>query len=261
MKNVVWVLALLLLMGRPALAQDRPFVFTLTTSDASSRSFVVHYDLGYGDRAFEVLADEGRLEQRLGLQATFGRGWTLLARVGLAATGENTQSTQHAELLYNVLSQASHGLTVAAGGGLRHEAGGVDVLVGRVAGGRTFDASRLEGNVVFEKPMATDRDAVDLITTVGWSHRVTDLLALGVEAVGEDLEGFWTEDEAEGGAKFLVGPSVHIAPSQRKWQLTIGGGPMVYATRSFRTSEAARALRAGGSRNGFAVRTSFAYLF
>ena len=261
MKYACATLAVLALLTSPVLAQDRPFVFTLTTSDASSRSLVVHYDLGYGDRAFEVLADEGRLEQRLGLQATLGRGWTVVARVGLAVAAEDTQSTQHAELLYNVLNQASHGMTVAAGGGLRHEAGGVDVLLGRVAAGRTFDASRLEGNVVFEKPMATGRDAVDVITTVGWSRRVTGLLAVGIEAVGEDLEGFWVAEEAEGGAKFLIGPAVHIAPRQRRWQLTIGGGPMFYATRSLRTSEAARALRANGSQNGFAVRTSFAYLF
>lgn len=255
------VSAVLLLLSGPLRAQDRPFVFTLTTGDASSRAFVAHYDIGYGDRAFEVLSDEGRLEQRLGLQAALGRRWTLVARVGLAIDRRDARSTQQAELLYNVLDQRSHGLTIAAGGGMRHEPGGADVVLARIAAGRAFAASRLDGNLVFERPLAPGRDSVDLITTLGWSHRVSGLMALGIEAVGEDLEGFWTEDEAEGGAKVLVGPSVHVAPPGRKWQLTIGGGPLIHATRSAGGSEATRVLRARSPRNGFAVRTSFAYVF
>ena len=260
MKHACTTLALLVLVSPPAGAQDRPFVFTLATGDATTRSLVVHYDLGYGDRAFEV-RDENGLQQRLGVQATVGRGWTLIARVGMAASRDDTRSTQQGELLYNVLNQPSQGVTVAVGGGLRHEAAGVDVLLGRIAAGRRFAASRLEGNVAFEKPLEQERDALDVITTIGWSLRVADRLAVGVEAVGEDLEGFWTEDEAEGGAKFLVGPAVRIAERRRRWQLTIGGGPILRATRSIKTSQAARALEASGARNGFAVRTSFAYVF
>ena len=41
-------------------------------------------------------------------------------------------------------------------------------------------------------------------------------ISLGVEAIGEDLEGFWEEEEAEGGARLLMGPSLRISPAGRR---------------------------------------------
>jgi hypothetical protein len=101
-----------------------------------------------------------------------------------------------------------------------HEAEGVNVLLARVIAGRNTDASRLFGNLVFQKPMSSERDAVDLVTSVGWARKLTHGVSLGVEAVGEDLEGFWDPQEAEGGARLLADPSLHISPSKGRWQLT-----------------------------------------
>ena len=86
--------------------------------------------------------------------------------------------------------------------------------MGRVAIGRTFARSSLFGNLRFERPLTTGRDAADLVTTVGWMRRVGPALNVGVEAVGEDLEGLWEADEAEGGAKLFAGPSLHFARPQ-----------------------------------------------
>ena len=117
----------------------------------------------------------------------------------------------------------------------------------------------LFGNALIEKPFATGRDAVDLITTLGWLQGVGHGLRVGVEAVGEDLEGFWEAEEAEGGAKLYAGPTLHwTAPAGRLW-LSASGGAIVYATRSPRTSPAPRPLGATG--NGFTMRASLGYTF
>jgi len=143
--------------------------------------------------------------------------------------------------------------------GLRHEAAGVNVVLGRVtAGAAVLDAWRLDGNLVFEKPLSTNRDAVDLVSTFGIARRLTPALHVGLELIGEDLEGFWEAEEAEGGARLLAGPSIRIAPSSQHWQVSLAGGPVVHGTRSALRSDATRALP---NRDGYAVRASFAYGF
>jgi hypothetical protein len=109
-----------------------------------------------------------------------------------------------------------------------------------------------------ERPLEQGRDAVDLLTTLGWRHRFGPV-HLGVEAVGEDLEGFWEGEEAEGGAKLFVGPSIHLAPAGRAWSASLCGGPILYATRSGRSSPAVRPLEA--TANGFTMRFAVAYSF
>jgi hypothetical protein len=83
----------------------------------------------------------------------------------------------------------------------------------------------------------------------------------GVELIGEDLEGFWEEEEAEGGARLLIGPSLRIAPPAKRWQVSVAGGPIVHATRSNRASEATRGLPSSSGNAGYAIRTAFAYRF
>lgn len=59
---------------------------------------------------------------------------------------------------------------------------------------------RLGGNLIFEKAFGTNKDALDIITSIGFQYRVLENLFARVEFVGQDLEGFWEEDEVEGGA-------------------------------------------------------------
>jgi hypothetical protein len=164
-------------------------------------------------------------------------------------------------VLYSLLRSPARQGSVAVGVGMRHEVGGVNVLLGRIAAGRRFtDAWRLDGNAVFEKPFSAERDAVDLITTLGVARRVTSTVHVGIEMIGEDLEGFWEADEAEGGARLLVGPSIRIAPAAEHWQASVAGGPVVHATRSVVRSDATRSLPVA-NRDGYAVRAAVTYTF
>lgn len=263
MKAPVLVLTLaIVLAGGSLAAQTQPFLFTVTTIPPASEDerWVVRYEAGYGERAAEPFGFDG-LSQRVAVQGALGKGFTLLGQVGLGfenGSQNGTSTSQEIELLKDIRSARS-GLGLAVGMGMRHEWEGVNVLLGRVSTGYNFQRSSLFGNVCFEKPFEEGRDSIDLISTLGWMYKVAPAFHLGVESVGEDLEGFWEEEEAEGGAKLFVGPSLRVAPTSASWSLWVAGGPIVYATRSTRTSPAPRPLAA--TDNGYTVRVSFGYSF
>src|SRR5262245_31220392 len=221
-----WFVIILVAIGNaaalPAAAQERPFLFSITTETEAKPAVRFDYDVGVGERAFQS-DTANQPEQRVGVQASYGR-LTFLARVGIATVGSSYQSSQSGEALYSMLGAAST-VALAAGGGVLHEPDGVNVLLARIVGGRNTETWRLQGNLLFQKPLSTERDAVDLITSVGWARKLPRGVSLGVEAIGEDLEGFWEAQETEGGARLLVGPSLHISPAGQKWQLIATGGP------------------------------------
>jgi hypothetical protein len=233
------VCAVVFWTAAPAFAQDRPFLFLTTTAESAKPALRFDYDVGVGERAFQSdIANQP--EQRIGVQASVRR-LTLLARFGVSDVGSSYQASQSAEALYSIAPLSSR-VSFAAGGGVQHEAGGVNVLLARLIAGRNTDASRLYGNALFQKPMSEGRDAVDLITSVGWARKLPRGVSLGVEAIGEDLEGFWDREEAEGGARLLAGPSLHISPSGARWQLTATGGPVFHPRDTQRSSDALRDL-------------------
>jgi hypothetical protein len=237
----------------PASAQERPFLLSVTTADDAKPAVRFDYDVGVGERAFQSdIANQP--EQRFGMQASRGR-FTLLARFGIAEVGSSFQSSQSGEALYSVLGPANW-LSLAVGGGMLHEAGGVNVVLGRLIGGIDTSSMTLYGNVLFQKPLSSERDALDLITSVGWSRKLGRGVSLGVEAIGEDLEGFWDREEAEGGARLLAGPSIHISPGARRWQLTATGGPVFHPSDTGRSSGALRHLPPETRRTSYALKVA-----
>jgi hypothetical protein len=241
-------------------AQERPFLFSATPAGVGAASWNVYYDMGYGERTLAPIGHDG-LEHNVGVQGRLGRRFTLLGRLGVTSTG-TSGSSGRAELLLDVIGSRASRVRLDVGAGFIRERGGVNVLVGRVIGTHQGERWRADLNLVLEKPLADGRDAADLITSLGWARRVGARgLFVGLEAVGEDLEGFWEAEEAEGGAKLMAGPSLRLAPDGRRWQLALVGGPVIYATRSGLRSGADRALAGLPERNGYVVRTSFNYLF
>jgi hypothetical protein len=244
----------------PASAQDRPFVFSVTTvREATAPKARVDYDVGVGQQMFRADTARGP-EQRVGIQGSVGR-WTLVGRFGMSEAAGSYRSSQQGELLYSLTAPDRSAFSLAAGGGVLHEAGGVDVLLGRVTTGRETMTWRLHGNALFQKPLGEARDTVDLITSVGWARKLSRSVALGVEAIGEDLEGFWEVEEAEGGARLLVGPSLHLAPPDRKWQITAAGGPMFFRRNSPLWSGAERDLPAITASPSYVLKLSFSATF
>jgi hypothetical protein len=255
-------LALLLLAG-PAAAQVRPFAFTVTTGSSGStsapdgRSWTAYYDSGYAERSGGPFGYDG-VEQRFGAQGSLGAGLTLLGQVGLGIGDDATRSSQQVEVLKDVLGSTAS-MRLAVGGGARRDWDGSSTALARVCLGWSGRRTVIFGNLRIERPLGVGRDAADLITTFGWLHSVRHGLRLGIEAVGEDLEGLWEAEEAEGGAKLYAGPALHWTSRAGRLWVSAGGGPIVYATRSPRSSPAQRPLDATG--NGFTLRVSVGYMF
>jgi hypothetical protein len=240
--------------------QDRQFIYSVSTLPSDVRHATVNVEAGFGSGPFDI-TDADRPEQRFGVQADLGHRLSLLARVGVSSDERDVSSSQQGELLFRVLQAPAKQASVAVGLGMRHESMGANVLLGRVAAGRSFDDWRIDGNALFEKPYSVDRDAVDLITTFGVSRRLWPAFSAGVELIGEDLEGFWEPNEAEGGARLLIGPSIRIAPPTKRWQVAVAGGPLLHATHSGRSSDALRGLPSSMSDSSYAVRASMSYGF
>jgi hypothetical protein len=250
------VVAFVFIAALPAAGQERPFLFSISTASESKPAVRFDYDVGVGEHAFQS-DTANQPEQRIGVQASHGR-LTLLARVGIAEVGSSYHSSQSGEVLYSLLGPTS-AISLAAGGGMLHEPSGVNVLLARVAAGRNADTWLLHGNALFQRPMTSGRDAVDLIASVGWARKLSHSVSLGVEAIGEDLEGFWESEEAEGGARLLAGPSVHIAPASQRWQLIATGGPLFHPSDTGRASGAFRDLPPDTRRASYAFKASLSF--
>lgn len=241
----------------PASAQDKPFLFSVTTAtDPARRAVRFEYEVGAGERA--LLGSGAGHEQRVAIQAYHGR-WTLIARLGLLEERRAYRSAQAGEVLFSIVQPSASGFTLAGGAGLLHEASGVNVLLARLVSGRESLAWRLHGNLLLQKPFAEDRDAIDLITTAGWARKMNRGVAVGIETFAEDLEAFWDPAEAEGGARILVGPSLHVAPGGRRWQLTTTAGPVFHPTQTGRSSDAFRDLPPPRGRVDYAIRAGLTY--
>jgi hypothetical protein len=256
--------AAVLLATAPAaglLAQEHPFLFSLSTAPAAERSVLVHYDAGVAERGATPLGPEG-FEQQVGFQAALGPRWMLAGRAAFNFDrGRSAQSSQQVEVLRRLRVATGRGFELAAGAGYLRDWTGTDVLLARVVVGHRSGASRLHANARFEKPLGAGRDPVDVIVSLGWARRLAPSWAAGVEAIGEDLEGFWEEEEAEGGARLLVGPAVRYAPPGKPFSVLLAGGPIVQATRSGQAGSADRALSRAGRSGGFAVRAALTYAF
>jgi hypothetical protein len=237
-----------------------PFLFTVTAPDTSLHVGESQPTVAMAERGLTLstgsafdpgLSIEARVKHDLIVRSTVS---TSDLRVG----GQSFATFQQVELLRPV--RQSHALEIAVGGGVRQEWGGTRTLIARIVAGAPMAGGRLEGNVVMEKAMALGRDRADVITTVGWSRAVTRRFALGVEGIGQDLEGFWEPDEAEGGARLLIGPSLHVGSKSGRWSLTVTGGPLARSASSARPSDAPRGVPGSSALSRYAALGSFTYI-
>jgi len=256
-------LALVLGLSASAGAGDRAFVFSVIPERTTENRAFVFTESTVGDPGASRLVGDG-LEQKFGFQAQVGKRWTVLASALVPVSAETRGgTTARAEALFDVLAQgdATRGLTVAIGGGAQREPGGANVLLARGVFDLTRTRFRTTANVLFEKPLATGRDPVDALTSIGFGWRATDRLDAGVELLAEDIEALWDPQEAEGGARMMLGPSFHYRTAGRL-EANLAGGPIILLRGTPRGSDAVRALgnRAGENR-GYIVRASVTYRF
>jgi hypothetical protein len=93
---------------------------------------------------------------------------------------------------------------------LFREFGGSLGAYARAAASYDIQRLRVAANLHVERVFASDRDALDVLMMAGASYKTLDMLRVGVEYVGQDLEGSFEQDEAEGGAHHYVGPNLAL---------------------------------------------------
>ncbi len=224
-------LAVLGLIAAPARAQTSPvFVFTETPPQATTPKARVDVGTALPDRGLSLVQD-GRFDP--GVAVDFGVGHALAIRsvsstVDLWDRGRSVANFQQIEVLRSWRGGQSWAL--AYGGGVRQEWGRAQTLVARMAASLALGSSTIAGGVVLEKALSRGRDSADVVTTLGITRALTSRVAFGIEGVGRDLEGFWQRNETDGGARLLVGPSLHLTSRSARWRASFIGGPMATST-------------------------------
>lgn len=210
-----------------------PFLFSVTTLTQEDLKWSLNYSGSYGERVEGPFGYDG-ICQQVSIKGYLGKQFTLYANagIGVSRNGE-VATTQQAEILHDFIGgKRNMGLRIGLGLGVNNDFSNAKSLLGRITS--SFDAPRLKasGNLLFEHTFTKNRDDVDVITNLGFHYRLLGRLYAGFEAVGEDLEGFWDEEEAEGGAKLMVGPSLNMSSKNSGISFSLSGGPVIYATQN-----------------------------
>lgn len=237
-----------------------PFLFSVNTLTGNTPKWNLNYTGSYGQHASGPFGYDG-LDQRFAAKGYLGNKFTLYANAAVGfANGGGIRSSQQAEILKDFIGgKKVFGPRLGFGVGMNRDWDGVGAIFSRITGSMDALNWRFGGNFLFEKAFSGSRDKLDFTTSVGFHHQLAGALFAGVEAVGQDLEGFWDEEEADGGAKLLIGPSLNYAPTNAKFGFSLCGGPVFYATKS--TALPSNALRDLSTENGYTMRAMLTYNF
>ena len=213
MQKIILSFLLIFLIGFMASAQitetnglltlkraPEPFMFSKTTLTPEDLKWTMDYSTSYGERVSGPFGNEG-VGQQVGVKGYLGKQFTLYAHAAFGFTSQNSvTSAQQVEIIHDFIGgKKNQGLRLGIGGGAGKDFNNIGSVISRIV--VSYDASRWKagGNVLFEKAFAANRDKIDIISSFGFHHVLLGRLYGGFETVGEDLEGFWS-DEAEGGA-------------------------------------------------------------
>ncbi len=235
-----------------------PFLFSMTTLTPEDLSWSLDYSTSYGERVTGPFGHDG-IGQQFGLKGYLGKQFTVYAHAALGFANEDkVTSAQQVEIIRDFIGgKKNMGLRLGIGVGASRDYSNVASFLSRITA--SYDAPRWKagGNLLIEKAFAGNRDAVDVISSLGFHYRLSGNLYGGFETVGEDLEGFWDEEEAEGGAKLLVGPSMNMTTNNSRLSFSVSGGPVFYATRNQVANPAA--LRELPSQPGLTLRAKVTF--
>jgi hypothetical protein len=248
-------------MGVSGTTAIQPFMFSVNTLTGTSPYWAVNASSNYAQRTTGAFGYDGA-DQQLALKGYLGNRLTLYANADLGfAHNGSVASAQQVELIRDFIGgRSSYGARFGIGLGGNRDFSNVGAVFSRITAAYDAPKWRLGGNLRIEKAFASSRDGIDLVTSLGYQHRISGPVFAGFEMVGQDLEGFWETDEAEGGAKLLIGPSINIAPASSRFSISFSGGPVFYATHS--TAIASGAIRDIGNssmQNGYSIRVMVAF--
>lgn len=240
-------------------AQEVPYVYNRaggTLESGAPMGVKVESESAVGTREARPFGAKG-FEQGVRL-AVQGLSWLEAELWGgvLVTNGEVDASAFSGEARATLLTQKDFGIQVTLGAGAQRDFRGDAIGLVRLSGSRTFGRVNVVASGLAEVPFTGERDTVDLVMGLGAMARVSDWFSAGAEVLGEDLEGFWEEEEAEGGARLIAGPTLDIAVAQN---LHVKGNfGLIYAM----TNSSAQPVQgASDSEAGFLGRLILGYSF
>lgn len=175
-------------------------------------SLSIQYEVAYGTRDSRSLAKEG-VEQglRVRYQPLDFLGLEAFGGIVLSSSAVRGQAAS-LEVIGRALNQARHYINLDIGLGYAYDYRQDHVPRVRLVLDRSFGPWDIALSGLLEVPVGgAGRDEADIITTMAVSYAVLRTLRLGLELGGEDLEGLFEDEEAEGGAKVLFGPTLSWA--------------------------------------------------
>nr|WP_067059681.1 hypothetical protein [Mucilaginibacter sp. L294] len=276
MKNTFFASLVFLVLGPSAMAQSpvdvqplsapgnvaiQPFLFSVNTLTGSTPYWAINVSSNYAQRTIGAFGYDGA-DQQLAVKGYLGNRFTFYANADLGfANNGRVASAQQVEVIRDFVGgKTAYGARFGVGLGGNRDFSNVGAIFSRITASYDAPKWRMGGNLRIEKAFADARDGIDLVTSFGYQHHITGPVFAGFEIMGQDLEGFWETDEAEGGAKLLIGPSINVAPANSRFSLSLSGGPVFYATHS--TAVASGAIRDIGNssaQNGYSIRAMIAF--
>ena len=184
-------------------------------------SSVTISDLGSGARAFASDLARAGAVRSLGAEASV-TPWLSLTATGLTDApstdvGGASGMTAGVRLTPFALGATRASLTL----GVLRELSGAAGTFARLAVARDFGRTRLAISAHGEHVLTPGRDALDVMVSAGASYAVLGPMRVGVEYVGQDLEGALDPAEVEG-VRHFVGPTVAVELFERRVSLALG---------------------------------------
>jgi hypothetical protein len=215
-------------LGPRVTRQERPFAFVVDPTGPSAGVATMEYRAGFASGLDADRPIPAELAASGGSYA-FTAAHGLTTRIAPYATASLFDGGSKVNLALGAhvaLTPPAGRLRVAVrAAGLREAEGKYGAQLTAIS---SFDVGplRLAGNVQAEKVFARGRDPIDLMVTAGSSVALGEHLRVGAEYVGQDLEGMFgkDEDEAEGGARTMVGPTLALDLDGGRYQLVAAGG-------------------------------------
>jgi hypothetical protein len=190
---------------------EQPWLFS-AGGTTPRQNGLVETEVSFGARSTRVFGDGAR-EHRLGGEARILPWLSVRLAGGWAfdGTGTSQGGALFSELVAQPLTQARHGVSLRVGAGYTFDYLERHVPTLRVQAARRFGV--VEGTLGLVLDFHPDdspfnREPVDITLTAVAAVRIGEQVRAGLELTASDLEGFVEEEEAEGGARIVVGPTL-----------------------------------------------------
>jgi hypothetical protein len=211
-------------------AEERPFVHALDPSTPTAGDVTAEYGVGMSSGS-AVERPLPTSSYASGVAHSFTVGFGATDRLAPFAGGRVVQSEGGNEargggvagVRWQVTRPGAPFRLTLAGAGFR-EAGGTGAFGAytRLAMSYDVDRLRIAGNLHTEKAFASGRDGLDVLAIAGASYRAAEIFRVGAEYVGQDLEDAVEQEEAEGGARHFLGPTVALDVDSGRVQVVAG---------------------------------------